>query len=308
MGALKTTPADAPVRESTVLIEARPIGGLRTALDVRHIGSRKPVRQVAVVRGFYNGALSASPAGRDVFFTTTSRPLGLGVTQVDLRTGKETTIGPGAFPAASPNGRSVALTRTTREGAGEIVVREIRRARTTTAGLDDVLPAGCDVVNSTVAWTGDGRTLVLDATARPQPTIDGPRTPQCGPAKDGGLLVVVPVDSKGAPGRAWTARMSDVGPIQLLASDFAQSRSILLVTNSGRQGSEIYLADLGWSRVQITRLRYLNSAIIYGFDPAGEHVLFMRNGSRDVWEGDVHGDAGDHVVFSTLLPSELVWR
>lgn len=301
-------PADArlAVHDSNVVIEARPYGRSGTVLDVTHIGGRQRVRQVAIVQAFYNGALSTSPATPDVFFTTTSRRLGLVVTKVDLRTGKETTIGPGGFPAVSPNGRSVAFTRIAAGGGDEIVVQETRRARRTSADLSGVLPAGCYVSNSPIAWTGDGRSLVLDAIAPPRKHIPDPHQPQCGSAKDGGLLVVVPVGPGGTLGRAWTVRMSTVGPIQLLASDFGRSRSILFVTYSG-PGSEIYRAQLRRTRVQITRLRYLDSEIIYGFDPEGEHVLFMRNGSRDVWEGNLRGDRADHIVLSTLLPSELAW-
>jgi hypothetical protein len=275
---------------SAVFAAASQASGYHVNLELRSISSGRTDRLLGRFGSSWtNNGFALSPDGRYVFFTLI--PSGrkwrsLLLEQVSVASRQRRLVGHGEQPAVSPNGRLVAY------AAGEgksatIAVRDLVSGQVRSLNVARWVGHSGDMLNSSLAWLGDGTGLVLvpGPIAIAVSAGAGTRT-----ASGSSRLVVVSVPGRGSLGGRLLRSPSAIEMPEALGTDRTRSDSLMVGTLPPGDTAGVDRLTIGRRRATLSRVLTIARAQVLAFDPSGQRLLYIQ-GHRppNLWTATIRG-------------------
>jgi hypothetical protein len=261
---------------------------------------------------FTNNGLALTPDGRHIFATWVSAHTpGAWIGELDTSSNSAPAfVAEGTEPAVSPDGRSLAYIT----DAGKVAVRDLRSGRTRFWDRATGLTCTDWPINSQVAWTGDGRDLVVlpagPSTAATRSSLSN-TAPPCGTlrrARPGNGLVVIDLSAPNPRARyvLFPPLPPPFRPFWISTGGAANGGRIFEAAFSTRGNSAIFSLDAE-SPANPLRKLVEQSGLITTIDRQG-HDVIVANGNGYTWlivkrgqivaQGSIPGGEYDSVVWN----------
>jgi hypothetical protein len=270
---------------------------LATRLVLRSVRNGRIVRRLGQFgEHFTNNGLAMTPDARAVYLTLTPHRHGwanLLIERVSVSTRRRSVVAHGWEPSLSPDGRLLGYI--SYHGRAESInVKDLATGQTRSVNVDAILGAGHVLAETPPGWIGDGTTLAVPITLPPRANAGSAR-PAASTAGQGSQTPLLRLAAVSVPATgALSAHAITVSGLreyaEMLSADTSTPNTLLDVGNANDNSAPLEQITLSGSGASACRLLEIPHALVLGFDPRGQQLLYV-GGSRPpaTWRATIDG-------------------